>query len=71
MQWDDACNLARVRQLAIAAEVRAGGRPAEARMRHAMAPILDAFAAELGAAGRAAAAAARRGRSRDPGAARL
>ena len=65
MDWNASCNLARVRMLAIAAEVRAGGDPSEPRMRRALAPIVDRFLADLGAAGRAAAkrspAARRRG----------
>ena len=55
MDWETSCNVARVRMRAIASEVRAGGDPGEARMRRAMAPIVDSFLADLAAAGRAAA----------------
>jgi len=66
MNWDDRCNVARVRMLAIAAEVRAGGRPAAARMRHAMAPLAAGFVDELAAAGRARARSSPAARRRDP-----
>lgn len=67
MTWDDRCCLARVRMLAIAADVRAGGQPGELRMRRALAPIVDAFLDDLSAAGRARArtSAAARARGAD------
>jgi len=71
MDWDDSCDLARARMLAIASEVRAGGRPGEPRMRRAMAPIVDSFVAEIAAAGRAATRPSAARRRRRPGAPEL
>jgi len=71
MNWDDACKLVRVRTLALAAEVRAGGRPGAARIRRAIAPLENQIILELGAAGRAAARARPPPGHRGPGGAEL
>ena len=64
MNWDNRCCLARVRLMALGAELSAGGSPGRARLRRAIAPLLEDVHQAASQPAGAAAGAPRPGRRR-------